>query len=208
MGPRDLDWSYLRQGLLWPGMLLVVAGLAWGASSVYTSRATAALQAERDALASLEAERDEVTERRQARRQFARLFQELSNDGVVGTEQRLAWIQSTRDAARDLGLPYLRYTTRPQRPFEAAWLVPGVTAPVLVSAIDLQLGLVHEGDLLDLVDRLRAAPGLLRVEACNLEMPGTGPKAEPDKANLTGNCELGLYSIPREAAMAAVDPES
>lgn len=208
MDLRDPDWNFLRQGLLWPGILLVVAGLAWGASSVYASRATTALEAERDALASLEAERTDVTVRRQARRQFARLFQEISNDGVVGSEHRLEWIQSTRDAARDLGLPYLRYTTRPQRPFEAAWLVPGVAAPVLVSAIDLQLGLVHEGDLLDLVGRLRAAPGLLRVEGCNLEMPGTVAGAEPDKANITGNCELGLYSIPREAAMAAVDTES
>jgi hypothetical protein len=83
-----------------------------------------------------------------------------------------------------------------------------VTAPVLVSQMDLQLGLVHEIDLLRLLARLREAPGLLQVRSCNLEMLAAETAPQPDKANLTGSCQLNLYSIPREATLAAAIPES
>lgn len=207
MSPRDLDWVHLRQGLLGPTLLLLACAAVWGATTVYDARATATLQAEQMSLASLEADRNTLTERREARRRFARLYQQLAVDGVVGPEQRLAWIQATRDAGSELQLPYLRYTASPQRPFEAAWLVPGLSAPVLVSQMDLQFGLVHELDLFRLVTRLREAPGLLQVDSCNLELlPGdAGP--QPDKANLTGGCVLSLYSMPRESTLAAANPE-
>lgn len=208
MSLRDLDWAHLRQGLLGPALLLLVCTVVWGATTVYGARATATLQAEQQSLAGLEAERNELTERREARRRFAQLYQELSANGVVGPEQRLAWIQATRDAGRDLHLPYLRYTASPQRPFEAPWLVPGVTAPVLVSQMDLQLGLVHELDLFRLLERLREAPGLLQVESCSLEMLSADSAPQADKANLTGSCQLNLYSMPRESTLAAASPES
>jgi hypothetical protein len=208
MGRLDLDWAHLRQGLLGPALLLLACAVVWGATTVYDSRATATLTGEQQVLASLEAERNDLTERREARRRFAELYQQLVIDGVVGPEQRLAWIQATRDAGRELQLPYLRYTTIPQRPFEAAWLVPGETAPVLVSQMDLQLGLVHELDLFRLLARLRAAPGLLQVESCSLEMLAADTAPQADKANLTGGCKLNLYSMPREATLAAANPEA
>jgi len=208
MSLRDLDWTHLRQGLLAPALLLLAGAVVWGATTAYEARATATLQAELQSLASLEAERNELTERREARRRFAQLFQQLSVNGVVGPEQRLAWIQATRDAGRELQLPYLRYNTSPQRPFEAAWLVPGLTAPVLVSQMDLQLGLVHELDLSRLLARLREAPGLLQVESCSLEMLSADAAPQADKANLTGGCKLNLYSMPRESTLAAASPES
>jgi len=204
----DLDWPHLRQGLIGPVLLLIISAVAWGATTVYESRATVVLQAARESLASLEAERHELTERREARRKYAELFQQLLIKGVVGPEQRLAWIQATRNAGRELQLPYLKYTTSPQRPFEAAWLVPGLTAPVLVSQMDLQLGLVHELDLFRLVAGLREAPGLLQVESCSLEMLSPDAAPEADKANLTGSCQINLYSMPRESTLAAANPES
>ena len=59
--------------------------------------------------------------------------------------------------------------------------MPGVTAPVLVSQMDLQLGLVHELDLLRLLARLRKAPGLLQVQSCSLEMLAADTAPQADK---------------------------
>jgi hypothetical protein len=209
MSLRDMDWPHLRQGLLGPAVLLLACTVLWGTTTVYGSRAGAILEAERQSLASLEAERNDLRQRREAQRKYARLFDELSMAGVIGPEPRLAWIQATRDAAHDLGLPYLRYTTGPQRPFEAAWLVPGVAATVLASPLDLQLGLVHEGELLALMDRLRLAPGLMQVQSCSLELMDSDTPPEPGRANINGSCQLHMYSIPREATVvAAANPES
>ncbi len=208
MNQRDLDWAYLRQGLQSAALLLLACGVVWGATTAYRTRVTATQADDQQTLNSLEAERNELTERRDARRKFAWIFKQLSMNGVVGEEQRLALVQATRAAGRELRLPYLRYTTGPQQPFEAPWLVPGVAAPVRVSLMDLQLGLVHELDLLRLLEQLNEAPGRPEVRSCSLELLGVDKAAEPDKTNLGGNCQLAMYSIPRESTLVAANPEN
>lgn len=208
MNLRDLDWAHLRQSLLGAGSLALVCAVVWGATTAYRARANATLADEQQTRSSLEAERSELTERRDARRKFARIFQQLSVDGVVGDEQRLAMVQATRAASQALRLPYLRYTTSPQQTFEAPWLVPGTAAPVRVSLMDLQVGLVHELDLLRLLAQLRLAPGRPEVRSCSLELLGVDKAPEPTTANISGNCQLALYSIPRESTLVAANPEN
>jgi len=208
MNLPKIDWIYLRQGLLSAGLALLVCALVWGGTTLYHTRATATQATEQQRLDGLEAERSELTQRRDALRKFARIYQQLALDGVVGSEQRLAVVQATRLASEALRLPYLKYTTNPQQAFEAPWLVPGVTAPVLVSQLDLQLGLVHELDLLRLLGQIRNAPGRPQVLSCSLEMLSPDIAPDPDRANLTGNCQLALYSIPRESALVAANPEN
>jgi hypothetical protein len=207
MSLRDIDWQHLRGSLLGPAALLLGCAIAWGATTAYRASATDTLTAEQQNLGGLEAERNDLTEQLEARRRFAPVYQQLAVNGVVGPEQRLAWVQATIDAGSNLGLPYLRYTTSPQRAFEADWLTLGVNAAVLVSQMDLQFGLVHEGDLLRLFERLREAPGLLHMQACSLDMPAAGGTPTADRANITGSCQVALYSIPRESALVAANPE-
>jgi hypothetical protein len=208
MNLRELDWCYLRQGLTGSAALLFVCATLWGASTIYRAHLTGDLEAERETLASLELERHDVTDRRAARRQFAALYDQLQAQGIVGGDQRLIWVQNARDAGDALKLPYLRYTTSPQQVFEAPWLVPGVSAPVTVSVMELQMGLVHELDLMRLFARLRQSPGLFQVRSCVLERLGHDVPPAPDKANVTGTCQLAWFSLPRETTLAAVNPEN
>ena len=208
MNLRDLDWQYLRQGLTRSFLILVAGAARWGASMFYRTELTGKLATERQSLAGLEQERGDLTSRREARRQFAAIYGQLKANGVVGGDQRLIWVQNARDAGAALGLPYLRYTTSPQRAFEAPWLVPGISAPVTVSMMELQMGLVHEQDLLRLFARLRESPGLFQVESCSLERLGQDATPEADKANVTGTCQLAWFSLPKETTVAAAGPEN
>lgn len=208
MNWRDLDWGHLRQGLLSATLVLIACAVVWGATTAYRTSATTTLASEQQTLDGLEAERGELTERREARRKFASIYQQLSADGVVGDEQRLAWVQATREASRELHLPYLRYTTSAQQAYEAPWLVPGVAAPVRVTVMDLQLGLVHELELLRLLAQLEQAPGRPMVRSCSLERLGMDKAPEPNAANLTASCQLALYSIPRVPMLVAANPEN
>lgn len=208
MSLRDLDWDYLRQGLTRSFLLLLAGAILWGASLAYLTHLTSSLEAERQSLASLEQERNDLTSRREARRQFAAIYEQLQADGIFGGDQRLAWVQDARNAGTALGLPYLRYTTSPQRAFEAPWLVPGVSAPVTVSMMELQMGLVHEQDLLRLFARLHESPGMFQVQSCALERLGRDVAPEPDKANVTGNCQLAWFSLPKEASLASAGLEN
>lgn len=208
MNLRDIDWDYLRQGLTGPAVVLLVCVILWGVSATQRAQQTSRLDSARQSLAGLEQERHDITSRRTARRNFATLYNEIQAQGIIGDDQRLAWVQDARDAGDALGLPYLRYTTGPQRVYEAPWLVPGVSAPVMVSVMELQMGLVHELDLMRLFSRLRQSPGLFQVRSCALERLGQDTAPAPDKANVTGTCELEWFSLPREAALAALVPEN
>ncbi len=206
MSRRDLDWGYLMGGLV-PCLSACVLSLAVFAATAWV-RADYGLRTatEGQRLAALEAQRSELGARLVARQRSAARFAGLEAAGIVGEEQRLQWAQVLRDGAAALQLPYLRYTAAPRQPFTAPFLVPGESAPVLVTPMDLQVGLVHELDLLRLLARLDAeAPGLVAVAGCTLERVAGDVPPEPDKANVTAGCELRWYSIQLPGAMVAME---
>ena len=208
MALPDLDLSSLRRGALVPVVALLAGLILWGTTTAYRSRVEHALAAEQQSLASLEQERRDLTSRRDAQRQFAATYQRLADEGLIGRDQRLQWVQALRDRATTLGLPYVRYSTGPERPFEAPWLVPGMSAPVMSSTMEVQVGLVHELDLFRLLDKLRSSPGLFHVRTCTLERMAREALPEPDKANLSGTCQLDWFSIPRGGSVAVAATES
>lgn len=201
----DPDWGYLRRGMLLPVLCLVAGTALWGTTTVYRTRLDNALEMERQALASIEQERRELTSRRQAREQFSAMYRDLVAGGIVGPDQRLQWVQALRSSTSNLGLPYLRYSTGPQEAFTAPYLVAGISAPVMSSPMELQLGLVHEGDLLRLLDNLEKFPGLFHVRSCNLERPERNTPPESSQANLSGSCQLAWFSIPAGGSLVAAN---
>ncbi len=206
MNRFDADWRYLMQGMM---PALIVGGLALCAlAGSLWIRADGALLAREwnDRLAELEQQRLELGNRLQARQQFETRFAELEKAGIVGEEQRLWWAQTLRDTATELRLPYLRYTAAPSEAFEAPYLIEGTAAPVFATTMDLDAGLVHEGDLLRLFERLRdKAPGFMSVAGCTLERVNGDAPPKPDGANLASTCQLRWFSI--RLASAAVGTE-
>lgn len=201
----DPDWGFLRQGMLLPSLCLLAGTLLWATTTTYRTRLDNALEAERQALAGIEQERQELISRREAREQFSAVYRELTASGIVGPDQRLQWVQSLRSSTSSLGLPYVRYSTGPQDVFTAPYLMAGISAPVMKSPMELQLGLVHELDLLRLLDKLEEYPGLFHVEACQLERLEGNRAAESDRANLSGSCQLNWFSIPVGSSLAAAN---
>lgn len=208
MGLLELDWAYLRRGLTISFLMLLLGVILWGTSLAYLTQLKDSLEQERQSLASLELERNDVTNRREARHLFAAAYDRLQARGIIGGDQRLDWVQDARNAGSALGLPYLRYTTSPQQVYEMPWLIPGVSAPVTVSMMELQLGLVHEEDLLRFFARLHESPGMFHVQSCALERLGQDVAPTADKANVTGTCQLAWFSLPKETTLAAAGTEN
>lgn len=201
----DPDWGFLRQGMLLPAFCLLFGAALWGTTTIYRTRLDNTLESGRQELASIEQERNELISRRKAREQFAATYRQLTASSIVGPDQRLQWVQALRSSAESLGLPYLRYTTGPQEVFTAPYLMAGISAPVFDSPMDLQLGLVHEVDLLRLLDKLATSPGLFHVRSCKLERLEHNTAAESNQANLSGSCQLAWFSIPSGSSLAAAN---
>ena len=169
------DFQKLQMSLL--AMLLMVAV---GVVSVLFSR-----EKERQAhsaFTATQSERNDVdnklkrirSEEHQIREKAA-LFNALKTRGLIGEEQRLEWVELLKDIRERLRLIELRYEISPQQPLEKA---PGGALALHASTMKLQLNLLHEEDLIRLLDDLRRqARALIQVKRCDVSrIPRSGPE--------------------------------
>lgn len=194
-----IDWSYLRGALRW----LIAAGaccaLMLGASSYYLHQQRLAyeqLSAMRDA-----AREDFLTAESQGRMtgEYYARYRKLRDEGVIGPERRLDWVEAVQDSARRLHLPKVQYQIMPREPYTLANLpsYPGLT--VYSSRMKLEMELLHEGDLAAVFDRLeRAAPGALHVQSCSIRRLHDAPDLTAVTPNLAATCEVQWFTVQPE----------
>ncbi len=148
--------------LMGAGALWISADLANEVKQAH-ARALSARAAAFDGLAAARAEETEIAQKIDR-------FSQLAARGAIGAEQRLAWVELIRDARTRYRLGALDYEFSPQRPLDRA-IAPADAGQLEVSssALRIRLPLLHEGDLLTLIDDLtRHASALVRVRECSL----------------------------------------
>ncbi len=123
-------------------------------------------------------------------------YRRLLERGVIGDEQRLDWVETIGQIKASRKVFDIKYAISPQRPLELSGTAGASDVELRVSDLKLDMQLLHEDDLLQVLDDLR---NLLKthvmVRACNVErIPGataergTGPR-------LSASCTLELVTI-------------
>lgn len=184
---RIIDLEPLRPVLSrWLWAVMVMAFLVAGSLHYLDKRSAARGGAEE----RLAIERQRFLAREQAqtlRKEYLGRYQELKRRGVVDSDMRLGWIETVRRVAAELGIPRVRVELLPAAPLEH----PGLPGTVSATPMPLELGLLHELDLLRLLKRLaQEAPGLFWVESCRLTRDAAPSHFRPDRINLRGDCRL------------------
>lgn len=195
----EIDWSYMRKGLLPVAIGSAITMLLLITTMMMKSSASDTLQANLSVLENVQQQGNEIHGKLDSLERYGEAFTQLEQTGVIGPEQRLVWVQFFRDTANRLRLPYVRYTADQQQVFSAPWLSAGNTSIVLASKLTLQIGLIHSLDLLRVVDGLRDAPGFFHVSGCELERVVKDGSIYANKPNILANCELDWFSIPAGA---------
>ena len=183
---------------LQPGILLVVLAVAVGVAAVYlANQAKADAQKARlvvrtqlqEADGKLKQVRQEETEVKQK----SIVFNKLAERGIIGDEQRLDWVELLKEIRDKHRLIDLQYEISPQRMLDK----PGDDFSFFVSAMKVQLKLLHEEDLLRLLDALRSqAKALVRVRSCQVErLPATGDDRSGGRAHLLADCEIDWLTL-------------
>ena len=198
MTALDIDWAYLRRGSVVP-LLTAVFAVALLAGAVATHKEYRGVHGELEAsqLAAQEDYTALVVKRRLIDRYHER-YRQFHEQGFVGIESRLDWVETLRGSTANLTLPSLSYAIAPQLDVAAPVQSSLAAADIAVhmSRLELDMGLVHEFDLLRFVDALQhQAPGLMRVEGCAMKWqrePGAPAEAG---ANIAANCGLEIFSI-------------
>ena len=185
---------------------LLLAGLGIGAAFYGNTRHAQAARTfaiENAAFRQSQQRLDSVyTERREIDDYLPR-FNNLKAQGALGNENRLDWIERIATIRRELSLPRLAFTIDPRAP-NTAIQNPLAGLSFETSRMKLDFALVHEGDLLRVLERMRApAMGVFEIRSCLLVLkpsPAISPAGSTDAGqafagNLEGACELDWISL-------------
>jgi hypothetical protein len=126
-------------------------------------------------------------------------FEILREQGLIGPENRLDWANAVRGAVQNRRLESVEFSITPQRnliKLDAAGLFS-----LNISQMNLSLGLLHEGELLRLLDDLSQQPDAL-VQARHCRLTRQGSMDSNESAALKAECELDWLSISQSPAAA------
>lgn len=125
------------------------------------------------------------------------LLGRLQKTGVIGEERRLDWLEQLRGTQRELRLPGLKYEFAAQTPINRttpsgyAWFN---------SPLHLQVRLLHEGDLLNVLDRIQqGARAMVIVRACKLAPPATAAERREGIIPLNADCDMDWLTVRQPA---------
>ncbi|MDR3220993.1 MAG: hypothetical protein LBU46_03140 [Candidatus Accumulibacter sp.] len=163
-GTRDLP-------RLWASLLALALMFAVGGGVIAVSRDK--ISGARMAFSAARAERNEIDGKlRQIRgeeneiRQKAAVFNRLRARGVAGEEQRLEWVELLKEIRERHRLIEIGYEFTPRHALDDA---PAGSLGLYASTMKLQVRLLHEQDLIRLLDDLRQkAPALIQVKRCDV----------------------------------------
>jgi hypothetical protein len=128
--------------------------------------------------------------------QFFPEFRRLYDDGLLGRERRLSWLEALRRAGDANGLKQVSYKLDAQRQATPDFSIALGDYRLYVSTMSLNLALLHEGDLLRVFKALdRDALGQYALKRCSLKRTGERLDLSGHDANLTADCKLDWLTI-------------
>ena len=194
----EIDWRALRGSVALLVLALALGGAAAGVSIRFHDASVHGYEREKTRLEAVRSRHAAIDEQRRLLETWLTPFRQLQAEGIIGDERRLAWIETLREAAAHLQLPSLRYRIERRTPYEAGLdLEPGAFRP-LSTAVRLDVGLLHEGDLVRLLHELATrGAGLHRVERCDVRRAGPSFVVRPDAVNLVAECDLRWITLAR-----------
>ncbi|MDA0224500.1 MAG: hypothetical protein O2975_00155 [Proteobacteria bacterium] len=175
------------------------AGLIWWmkAGLVRSGQALAAARAEgtqaREKLARIAEEEREVNQK-------LAVYRRLQALNVLGPERRLEWADSMKRIRTGREILDLSYRVDRQRQVAS---MPGKPASVdfFASRMKVDLGLLHEGDLLGFLRDLReSGNAFYAIQRCAMARTGVAATAPTLGPRLRADCEIDLITILDRAA--------
>lgn len=192
----EVDWSILRGGLISLFVSLLISGGLLGTSYHFWTKMDREYKRERAALFAARSQYQNIDDEEKLIENYFPRYQELETAGLIGKERRLDWIDTLRLSAQEVELPALRYVIDSQELYRPDFPLPESAFQIFASNMELNLGLLHEGDLPALLDDLnRKAAGFYTVASCDINRAQQEFIKNPDAINVTAECGLRWITI-------------
>lgn len=199
------DWAKLRFPLIFLGLALILVTLF---VAYVDNRKTEALQARDIQQGKLNQARQRFQTsgiEKETIIKYLPMYQELIDDGFIGEERRIEWVDSLRNIHQENKLFGINYSIATQEEYKPAFALNVGPFSLHRSVMKLELAMLHEGDLLTLVralDEDQTTPFILRD--CEITRTGSAISSSLTP-NMRANCELDWLTI-REPQAAGAQP--
>lgn len=192
----EIDWSVLRGSFVLLIVSILVAGAALSASYRFWSKQDIVLKRAQSALSSASGQYHALDDEENIIATYLPRYTALEEEGIIGREQRLDWIDVLRETARTVKVPHLEYAIEAQQPFDLGMDLGVGDYSVFASNMSLTLGLLHEEDLVRFfVDLSQNASGLFGVTGCEMSRSAETLSNQPQATNISASCVLKFITI-------------
>jgi hypothetical protein len=193
---NKIDWSILKKSLILFCLSFVISGTLIGTSYYFNSNLNREYNNNKSIFQSISRRYLDVDQEEKLLRDYYPQFVKLYKQGIIGREKRLNWIEALRQASEKIRLPSLNYSINSQEEHIPEYSINYSGYTLYRSSMELNLGLLHEGDLFKLIDYMnRAADGIYTISECSFSMNGREIQFEKDAANISVQCLLNWITI-------------
>jgi len=194
---NSIDWYYLRQPLI---MFLSSMGIAIAVGIIGLQFETMQIKKYESAVSTLKTTHKlytSIVNDIDLLDQYRSSYDAYKSSGLIGEERRLSWVESLETTNQVLKLPVLTYNLLPQENFIRPGLVTKAGVVLNSSPMTLSMGLLHEEDLLAVLEGLRLSiKNLFTVESCSLTRNGNISASLNTKGtNLSSRCTIRWVTI-------------
>lgn len=189
------DWLKLRN----PLVFLVLVLVAIAALIVYTQQqknaAEQALQTQTNQLNQARQRYLASGQEKDTISQYLPKYQTLLQQGFVGEERRIEWVDALRKIHGREKLFNINYSIGAQEEYQPNFISNAGSIKLYRSVMKLELSMLHEGDLLTLIEDLRQQQGApFMVRQCEITRQNA-VISNSFAPNMHADCELDWVTI-------------
>lgn len=190
------DWKRLQIPMLVLGAALVVVGLLAFYAKSYHHEKQQALDVQRSLLNQARQKYLSSGQEREMIVQYLPQYQDLLAAGFIGEERRIEWIEAIRQIHLQHKLFSIDYNISQQTVAHPSYLANLGNFILHASTMHLEFGMLHEGDLLTLLDNMRAQFNTFVVRECTVTRP-TRQTINPGVITdyLNASCEIDWITL-------------
>lgn len=199
------DWQRLRNPLIALGIAFVVSALMVAYSQQHINAVEQGLQQQENKLNQARQRYQSSGMEKETIVTYLPIYQRLIKEGFIGEERRIEWVDNLRTIHQENKLFGINYSIASQEDYKPTFTLN--TGPFVLrrSVMKLELSMLHEGDLANLIEALKAketTPFIPRD--CEITRVSTDitNKLTP---NLLASCEIDWLTI-REPQAAGAAP--
>ncbi len=196
MSLTQQDWRKLRYPIVGLGAVLVLVGLLVSFADQYRTKNEMALQTQQNLLNQARQKFQSSGLEKEMIIQYLPIYNDLLAKGFIGEERRIEWIETLRQIHAKHKLFSIDYSIGLQEHYTPGFIPNLGGFRLNRSVMSLKLDMLHEGDILALLDGLHEQTTPFIVRDCEIKRPiGAVVNSKNIAANMQANCEIDWLTL-------------